>query len=86
MSTVSLGAVSAQYSRCGPLSNNLFWQKSVELHADAIIRIATEEAPQDDDQRDYGDAGNYVEAIGAEESGGSNFEDDEKAEQHGDAL
>ena len=59
---------------------------SVELHADAIIGIAAEESPEDDDQRDDGDAGDYVEAISAEESRGSNFEDDENAEQHGDAL
>ena len=60
--------------------------QSIELHADAIIWIASEESPQDDHQCDYGYAGNYVKSIGAEESGGSNFEDDENAEQHGDAL
>ena len=78
--------MSAQYSRYGPLSNDLCFTKSVELHADAIIRIAAEETPQDNHQSDYGDAGNYVEPIGAEESGGTDFEDDEKADQQGDAL
>ena len=59
---------------------------SVELHADAIIRIAAEESPEDDDQRDDGDTGDYVEPISAEESGGSDFEDDEKTDNDRDAL
>ena len=64
----------------------IYFYNSVELHADAIIRIAAEETPQDDYQRDYGDAGNYVEPISAKEPGGSDFEDDEKADNDGDAL
>ena len=59
---------------------------SVELHADAIIGIAAEESPEDDDQRDDGDTGDYVEPISAEESGGSDFEDDEKTDNDRDAL
>ena len=41
---------------------------SVELYADAIIRIAAEESPQNDHENDYGYACNDVDAIGAEES------------------
>ena len=46
-------------------SFKLKWRDSVEFDANALSRIAAEEAPQNDHQRDDGDAGYDVESVSA---------------------
>jgi hypothetical protein len=48
--------------------------------------VAAEETPQDGYECDYRHAGDDVEAIGAEKSRRTNFEEEKKPEQEDDAL
>src|SRR5215213_3929169 len=59
---------------------------SVELHSDALIRIAAEKTPQDDHQDNDGYAGHHVNTVSAKESRRKNFEDNENPDEQDNTL